>query len=55
MISLVCPFSCVQLASLVQYLPMPVVGGYLAYIGFFCGEAGLALMAGVQIVTIKDW
>lgn len=29
-----------RLASLVQYLPMPVVGGYLAYIGFFCGQVG---------------
>ena len=27
-----------RLASLVQYLPMSVVGGYLAFIGFFCGE-----------------
>jgi hypothetical protein len=27
-----------RLASLVQYLPMPVVGGYLAFIGFFCGQ-----------------
>jgi hypothetical protein len=32
-----------------------VVGGYLAYIGFFCGQAGLALMARVQIVTLSDW
>ena len=26
-----------RLASLAQYLPVPVVGGYLAYIGFYCG------------------
>ena len=44
-----------KLASLVQYLPMPVIGGYLAYIGFFCGQAGLALMASVEIVKIEDW
>jgi len=25
-----------RLATLVQYLPMPVVGGYLAFIGFYC-------------------
>ncbi|CAN0353798.1 unnamed protein product, partial [Discosporangium mesarthrocarpum] len=37
-----------QLANLVQYLPMPVVGGYLAYIGYFCGQAGLAFAAGVR-------
>lgn len=35
-----------RLASTVQYLPMPVVGGYLAFIGFYCGAAGLAMMAG---------
>ena len=42
-------------ASTVQFLPMPVVGGYLAYIGFFCGQAGLALMANVEIVHLVDW
>ena len=44
-----------RLASLVQYLPMPVIGGYLAYIGFFCGQAGLGLMAGVELDGIGDW
>ena len=34
-----------RLAQYVQLLPTPVVGGYLAYIGFFCGFSGLALMA----------
>ena len=38
-----------RLASLAQYLPVPVVGGYLAYIGFYCGQAGLAMMAGVEV------
>lgn len=33
-----------QLASYVQYLPLPVIGGYMAFIGMFCGEAGLSLM-----------
>ena len=33
-----------QLASYVQYLPLPVIGGYMAFIGLFCGEAGLSLM-----------
>ena len=33
-----------RLASVVQYLPMPVVGGYLAYIGFFCGQVARVLM-----------
>ena len=37
-----------KLASLVQYLPMPVIGGYLAFIGFYCGLAGLTMMAGTS-------
>ena len=44
-----------KLASLVQYLPMPVIGGYLAYIGFFCGQAGVGLMAGVELDGVHDW
>ncbi|RHY33791.1 hypothetical protein DYB32_001418 [Aphanomyces invadans] len=44
-----------KLASLVQYLPMPVIGGYLSFIGFFCLEAGMGLMAGVEIKNIMDW
>eukprot|EP00055_Hartaetosiga_balthica_P012536 m.61143 g.61143 ORF g.61143 m.61143 type:complete len:1064 (-) comp7982_c0_seq1:318-3509(-) len=43
-----------KLASLVQYLPMPVVGGYLAYIGFYCLQAGLSLMSGVEILSVMD-
>ena len=42
-----------ELASLVQYLPMPVVGGYLAFIGFFCFEAGLSLMSGAEIKVLS--
>lgn len=44
-----------KLASVIQYLPMPVIGGYLAFIGFFCGEAGLSMMANVQVSSIKDF
>eukprot|EP01052_Picozoa_sp_SAG31_P013883 SAG31_NODE_847_length_11532_cov_2.297560_6_plen_88_part_00 len=29
-----------KLASTIQYLPLPVIGGYLAYIGMYCLEAG---------------
>jgi hypothetical protein len=32
-----------RLASLVSYLPAPVVGGYLAFIGYFCLIAGVNL------------
>ena len=30
-----------KLGTVVQYLPVPVVGGYLGYIGWFCLMAGL--------------
>ncbi|CAM9527246.1 unnamed protein product [Scytosiphon promiscuus] len=43
-----------RLASVVQYLPMPVVGGYLAFIGYFCGQAGLAFASGLEISCISD-
>ncbi|KAJ1427778.1 hypothetical protein B484DRAFT_74140, partial [Ochromonadaceae sp. CCMP2298] len=41
-----------KLATVIQYLPMPVIGGYLAFIGFFCGQAGLAMMAVVMGVLM---
>lgn len=44
-----------RIANLIQYLPMPVIGGYLAFIGFFCGQAGLSLMANVELRSISDW
>eukprot|EP00039_Didymoeca_costata_P030147 m.28074 g.28074 ORF g.28074 m.28074 type:complete len:986 (+) comp7970_c0_seq1:124-3081(+) len=44
-----------KLAALVQYLPMPVVGGYLAFIGLYCGEAGMALMTGETVAGPGDW
>lgn len=44
-----------KLASMVQYLPMPVVGGYLAFIGLYCGQAGLALMSGKPLGGLRDW
>jgi SulP family sulfate permease len=34
-----------QLAQYVQLLPTSVVGGYLAFIGWFCGMSGVGLMA----------
>lgn len=41
--------------SYCQLLPSSVVGGYLAYIGFFCGQAGLALMAAVNVTGLAEW
>ena len=42
-------------ASVIQYLPMPAIGGYLAYIGFFCFEAALILMSGTEVTYIDEW
>ncbi|KAL3808976.1 hypothetical protein ACHAXA_005168 [Cyclostephanos tholiformis] len=44
-----------RLASYCKLLPSSVVGGYLGYIGFFCGQAGLALMAEVDVSGLTEW
>eukprot|EP00053_Salpingoeca_punica_P006959 m.64598 g.64598 ORF g.64598 m.64598 type:complete len:858 (-) comp13933_c1_seq1:66-2639(-) len=44
-----------RLASLVQYLPMPVIGGYLAFIGLYCLEAGFSLMSGKTVENVPQW
>ena len=48
------------LAQYVQLLPTSVVGGYLAFIGWFCGMAGVGLMAGqssdvVEMIHTGSW
>lgn len=32
-----------------------MIGGYLAFIGFFCGQAGLAMMAHVTVDGPQNW
>jgi hypothetical protein len=27
----------------------------LAFIGFYCGQAGLAMMSGVDLQSVRDW
>lgn len=44
-----------RLADAVSYLPMPVVGGYLAYIGYFCCQAGIALCISTPLIAFSDW
>ena len=44
-----------KIADVVAYLPLPVVGGYLAFIGYFCVEAGVALCIGHTIMVPGDW
>jgi MFS superfamily sulfate permease-like transporter len=41
-----------RLAQYVQFLPTCVVGGYLAFIGWFCGISGVMLMAGSSNLTL---
>ncbi|KAF1773968.1 Cyclic nucleotide-binding-like [Phytophthora cactorum] len=41
-----------KLASLVQYLPTPVIGGYLAYVGFFMVKGGVSLTTGKTMVPV---
>jgi hypothetical protein len=43
------------LSSAVSYLPMPVIGGYLAFIGYFCLEAGVGLAISDTIMSVTDW
>ncbi|POM75251.1 Sulfate Permease (SulP) Family, partial [Phytophthora palmivora] len=43
-----------KLAALASYLPMPVIGGYLAFIGIFCLYAGLALCTGLVVNDIES-
>jgi SulP family sulfate permease len=40
-------FNC---ANAVSYLPLPVVGGYLAFIGYFCVVAGIGLCISTSMI-----
>lgn len=53
-LSLIC-IGKMRLANLVAYVPMPVFGGYLAFIGLFCIEAGLSLTSGEGINGLGTW
>ena len=44
-----------HLADAVSYLPMPVVGGYLAFIGYFCVEAGIGLSISKPMMGLGGW
>ncbi len=41
-----------KLASLVQYVPLPVVGGYLGYVGYFCLASGVSLASGDCLIVL---
>lgn len=44
-----------KLANVVHYLPMPVIGGYLGFIGLFTFQAGLSLMTGLHLTGVPSW
>ncbi len=44
-----------KLARFVSFLPVPVVGGYLAFIGAFCLGAGVSLCTGIDIESFRDF
>lgn len=44
-----------RLAQLVQYLPLPVIGGYLSFVGYFCVASGIGLGVSQDIGTIASW
>ena len=37
------------MAQMVQYVPLPVVGGYLGFVGYFCMAGGTGLGTGLQV------
>ena len=44
-----------KLASIVQYLPLSVIGGYLGYVGYFCIASGIGLGSSVEIGSIPRY
>ena len=44
-----------RLADAVSYIPMPVIGGYLAFIGYFCVEAGIGLSISEPMMGLRGW
>ena len=44
-----------KLADAVSYLPLPVVGGYLAFIGYFCVQAGISLCISKPMIGLAGW
>jgi SulP family sulfate permease len=44
-----------KLGQLVQYLPLPVIGGYLSFVGYFCVASGIGLGVSQDIGSIASW
>lgn len=44
-----------KLAGLIAYIPLPVVAGYLGYVGYFCLAAGAAQSSGKAVGSLPSW
>jgi sulfate permease, SulP family len=44
-----------RLAGLIAYIPLPVVAGYLGYVGYFCLAAGAAQSSGQPVSSLLSW
>jgi hypothetical protein len=44
-----------KLAQMVQYLPLPVIGGYLSFVGYFCLASGVGLGTSLDIGSLASW
>ena len=38
-----------RIMFMLQYVPLPVIGGYLGYVGYFCIAGGASLAAGIEV------
>lgn len=44
-----------SLAGFVQYIPLPVMGGYLGFVGYFCIASGVGLGSSQEIGSLGSW
>lgn len=44
-----------QWAGFVNYIPLPVIAGYLSYVGFFCIQSGLSLAINRDLDSLLSW
>ena len=42
-------------AGFIQYIPLPVMGGYLGYVGYFCIASGTGLGSSQEIGSLTSW
>lgn len=42
-------------AGFVNYIPLPVIAGYLSYVGFFCIQSGVSLAINRDLDSLVSW